>query len=214
MSSSKAPKELSKNERLNLAIAEYRKVFSIYQNSEDPQKKPSIASIALSYGVVSSTLDRRVAGQTHSYREAREDHQRLSPGEEQALKTWILQVAEWGWSPRVSHIRFMAIEMLKEKGDREALGKNWIAGFLNRHQELLSRFSQPLDKDRTATHDSEKLLRWFQLVESVIQKYDIQPKDTYNMDEKGFALGVAGRAKVVCSQDDLQVYATQDGNRE
>ena len=51
-------------------------------------------------------------------------------------------------------------------------------------------------------------------MEPVIQKYDIQPEDTYNMDEKGFALGVAGRAKVVCSRDDLQVYATQDGNRE
>ena len=51
-------------------------------------------------------------------------------------------------------------------------------------------------------------------MESVIQKYDIQPEDTYNMDEKGFALGVAGRVKVICSQDDLQVYATQDGNRE
>ena len=215
MSSSKTPKELPKTVRLDQAIAEYNRALLVYQNDSDPRaKKPNVQAIARYHGIISSTLGRRIAGQTHPQQEALAERQRLSPAEEQALETWILQVGEWGWPPRVSHVRFMASEMLKDKGDHEVLGKNWVAGFLHRHEELQSRFSQPLDKERAATHDPEKLLRWFQLFETTIQKYDIQQEDTYNMDEKGFALGVAGRAKVICSRDDLQVYVTQDGNRE
>ena len=34
------------------------------------------------------------------------------------------------------------------------------------------------------------------------------------MDEKGFALGVAGRTRVICFREDLQICVTQDGTRE
>lgn len=34
------------------------------------------------------------------------------------------------------------------------------------------------------------------------------------MDETGFALGVTGRTRVICPRADLQIYVTQDGNRE
>ena len=108
----------------------------------------------------------------------------------------------------------MASEILLDRGDHRPLGINWVSKFLSRHSELQSRFSQPLDKDRAATHDSHLLLHWFQLVRSVIQEYDIQKEDTYNMDEKGSALGGTGKARVICFREDIQVYKTQDGNRE
>lgn len=211
----KRPKEPPKNERLDDAIAEYMKALIAYRNNSDPHKKsPSVRLIALSHGIIPSTLGRRVAGQTHSHQEASEDQQRLTPVEEQALKGWIFQVAEWGWPPKVSQVKFMATEMLVDKGDNRALGYNWMTGFLRRNSDLQSRFSQPLDQERAATHDPEVLLRWFQLVGSIIQKYDIQQADTYNMDETGFALGVTGRTRVICPRADLQIYVTQDGNRE
>ncbi len=34
------------------------------------------------------------------------------------------------------------------------------------------------------------------------------------MDEKGAALGGAGKARVICPKSNFQVYKTQDGNRE
>ena len=214
MPSSKTPKETSKTVRLDQAIAEYNQALLAHQNNPQENPKPLIQPIALSHGIVPTTLNRRLAGKTHSYQEAHTFEQRLSPEEEHALKTWILQMGEWGWPPRVSQVRFMATEMLIAKNDHKELGKNWVAGFLERHEELQSRFSQSLDKERAATYDAEKLLRWFQLVETIIQKHDIQQADTYNMDEKGFALGVAGRARVICSRNDLHIYVTQDGNRE
>lgn len=108
----------------------------------------------------------------------------------------------------------MVYEMLVEKGDHRPLGRHWIGKFLSRHEELQSRFSQPLDKERAATHKVETIMRWFRLVESVIQKYDIQKEDTYNIDEKGNALGNAGKSRIICSKYDLSAYKAQDGSRE
>ena len=34
------------------------------------------------------------------------------------------------------------------------------------------------------------------------------------MDEKGFALGDAGKMRVLCSKHNMQTYVTQDGSRE
>ena len=211
---SKAPKEVPVQARLDLAINEYTQALSVYDSSDPRQQKPSIRRIAKYYDVVPSTMSRRIGGLTHSRQKAHDHEQRLTPEEEQALKTWILQVTEWGWPPRVSLVRHMVCEMLKEKGDDVELGVNWIGRFLHRHEELSSRFSQPLDKERTATHDAERLLRWFQLVESVVQKYDIREEDTYNMDETGTSLGSAGSMRVICPRDSLQVYRAQDGSRE
>lgn len=212
---SKDPKELPKHIRQDLAIDEYHQVLTAFEISSDPQKKkPHLTPIALYYGLVPTTLARRIAGKTRSHQEAHQHEQRLSPAEEQALESWVLQVAEWGWPPRVTSVRHMAKEMLAEKDDHKELGINWVASFLRRHPDLQSRFSQPLDKERVATHDPAKLLRWFQLVGSVIQKYDIQTADTYNMDEKGSALGSNAKTRVICSKHDVHAYKAQDGSRE
>ncbi len=211
----KAPEELSKNERLDLAIEEYRKAFLVYNTSDDfNAKQPSVRLIPREYGVIHNTLLRRVTGKTQSHHETHVDEQRLSPTEEEALKSWIFQVTEWGWPPRVSRVRYMACEILVAKNDYRKLGINWVYRYVGRHSELRSCFSQPLDKERAATHDPQILLRWFELVRSTIQKYDIRQEDTYNMDEKGLALGGADKARVICPKTSFQVYKSQDGNRE
>ena len=207
--------ELPQKERLDLAIQEYnRRLTAFLDGTSESKKKPAVGPVARSWGLVETTLTRRINGQTKSHHQAHEEEQRLTPVEEQALKSWILTVAEWGWPPTVSLVRHMVYEMLVEKGDHRPLGMHWIQKFLSRHEDLQSRFSQPLDKERAATHDVKKLLGWFALVESVIQKYDIQKEDTYNMDEKGNALGNAGKSRIICSKHDLSAYKAQDGSRE
>ena len=147
-------KEVPKHVRLGLAIDEYQKAYAAHLS--DPQKKkPAIKPIAMSYGLIPSTLGRRIAGKTHTHQEAHEDKQRLSPLEEQALKSRILQLTERGSSLRVSQVRQMAGEILVEKGDHKKLGINWVYKFLERHSELSSRFSQSLDKAAPPTSDPQ-----------------------------------------------------------
>ena len=84
----KPEKELPKQVRLDLATGEYHEALAAYQNPSDPQKKkPFVEPIALKYGLVPSTLGRRITGKTHAYQEAHTDEQRLTPIEEQSLKS-------------------------------------------------------------------------------------------------------------------------------
>ena len=45
------------------------------------------------------------------------------------------------------------------------------------------------------------------------KEYDVQIEDTYNMDEKGFAMGLLGKHRVICPKGQTSTL-TQDGNRE
>ena len=49
---------------------------------------------------------------------------------------------------------------------------------------------------------------------STKQKHGILYEDIYNMDEKGFMMGVAGSAKVIISKHEKQAFSAQSGNRE
>ena len=47
-----------------------------------------------------------------------------------------------------------------------------------------------------------------------MEEYKIQPENTYNMDEKGFLIGVLQKTKRVWSKSTEIRGASQDGNRE
>ena len=47
-----------------------------------------------------------------------------------------------------------------------------------------------------------------------MKKYAIQPGNLYNVDEKGFMMGVAKRCKVICCRRRRVPRLTQDGSRE
>ena len=78
---------------------------------------------------------RKINGKTQSSQKTHENDQRLTSEEEQALKKWILKMAEWGLPARITHVREMVIEMLGDKGDRRPLGKNWITLFLHFNED-------------------------------------------------------------------------------
>ena len=95
----KNPEELPKEVRLDLAIDEYKQAFLVYHmsfESMEKKRKPSARSIAKQYGLIHTTLKRRIIDKTQSRQEAHESEQRLSDLKENALKAWILQIAEWG----------------------------------------------------------------------------------------------------------------------
>ena len=74
----------------------------------------SIAKAANIHGVSKSTLRDRINGAIPKA-EASQNMQRLSPGEEEALASWMLLLASWGWPVRVEQLRGMACELLQAK---------------------------------------------------------------------------------------------------
>ena len=147
-----AEKELPKQVRLDLAIDEYQKAFAAHQAHpyDHHNPKPAVKPIAFKYGIIPSTLYRRIAGKTHPYQDAHKLQQRLNPVEEQVLKSLILGMTELGSPLKVSHVRYLAAKILIERGDHRKLGINWVSKFLERHPDLSSQYNKRVDEECAA----------------------------------------------------------------
>ena len=127
--------------------------------------------------------------------------QLLTPAEERAIVRWIVQLEEFGFPPRVRHVK-EAIVLLKhpELGLEEeaiegyfegAIGKKYLTRFLNRHPDLVSKLSSNFDKRCIKQSDPGVIQRHFARVQQMQKKYSITEGNTYNMDEKGFRQGIS-----------------------
>jgi hypothetical protein len=111
----------------------------------------------------------------------------------------------------------MAEELLIAKGEdltKNPLGKNWQSSFLSRHLDLKSMFTTPQDKNRYLSEDYGIISHFFDLYSETVTEHDIQPEDTYNMDEKGAMMGVIGQQRCIVSKSEKRPKYAQDGNRE
>ena len=108
----------------------------------------------------------------------------------------------------------MAKELLKAKGDTELIKKNWPSSFLKRHPLLKSVFTTPQDRNRQLSKDYDIIAHWFDLYQETVKEHNIQPEDTYNIDEKGAAIGVIEKQRYIVSKNERRPKSTQDKNRE
>jgi len=179
----------------------------------------SFRTLALLYQVPSSTLADRARGGL-SRQESHVHQQRLTPAMEKALAAWCKQLDDWGFPPRMDLLLAMAEALAQQRADEEedptlaGLGKRWVGNFLKRHPELAAKYGTQLDRQREYTSHLPTLRDYFRKVQRLIRKYNLKPKDIFNMDEKGFIIGRSSRAKVVCRSGRRPPRVTQDGTRE
>jgi hypothetical protein len=57
-----------------------------------------------------------------------------------------------------------------------------------------------MDRNRHEADLEWKYKRYFNLLHSTMDKYNILPENTYNMDEKGFIIGALRKSKRVFSR--------------
>ncbi|KAF2436707.1 hypothetical protein EJ08DRAFT_644334, partial [Tothia fuscella] len=68
--------------------------------------------------------------------------------------------------------------------------------FLKRWSDTLdSSFLSTIDKNRQAIDNYTEYRVYFNKVEIVIRKYRVLPQNTYNIDEKGFLIGLLQKSK-------------------
>jgi hypothetical protein len=81
------------------------------------------------------------------------------------------------------------------------VSKAWVTRFINRHRDnLISKWTSGIDAVRHRADSQRKYKLYFDLLYNKIKYYDVLPSNTYNMDEKGFMIGVIGRTKRVFSR--------------
>jgi len=201
------PGELSQDERIELAIEDY--------NTEIIEKgRASMREHAKRRRIPYKTLQKRIKKGVKSRKNWAQARQRLTVAEEEVLEEYCLQLEKWGSPTRISQLRHMAEELLQAKGQTQRTGKNWPGQFLKRHPTLKSVFISPQDRNRQLSEDPEIITHWFELYHNVVSEHNIQPEDTYNIDEKGAAMGIIVEERCIVSKSEKQPKSVQDGNRE
>lgn len=159
-------------------------------------------------------MQARMAGR-RSLERLHQDQQLLTPGGEIPILDSIERMYSWGRPYRVSQVIHLATEILMKRTLAPPfIGVNWVSRFLLRHPSLKSRFSTPKDRERIVAEDVGVFRKWFDLFIGQVNKYKIKPRNIYNMDEKGYAMGMIGKARVIVSQHDRVAYMMQEGSRE
>jgi hypothetical protein len=199
--------EKPKEERI-LAAAEW------YLSLRDSQISMSIRLAAKRHGVPWESVRNRVKGVV-SRKKAIEDFQKLTVFEEGIIESYCNTLYGWGWPARIHQVRRMAMEILKDKGDIRPLGINWHLSFLQRHSDLKSKISEPRSMDRILAQDRSTFIAWFDLFLKQKKQYEVYDDDVYNMDEKGVALGVAGKQRVIIPKTEKNPHTSGgSGSRE
>jgi hypothetical protein len=101
----------------------------------------------------------------------------------------------------------------------QEISESWVTRFLHRNNDrLISKWSKAMDAVRHHADSHLKYQLYFDLLYEKIALYNIQACNTYNMDEKGFLIGILGRSKRLFSRQMWEkkevTAALQDGERE
>ena len=180
----------------------------------DIGEKPRYAEIARKYGVDRSTLSRRHRGVCASRKQANDQQRHLNNAQELELVRYIDKLVKRGLPPTREMIRNFAAEIAQVY-----VGKNWADRFIERHKiHLISRWASGIDNNRHKADSAEKYKLFFELLEQKIEQYNIQPQHMYNMDEKGFLIGILSKMKRIFTRRRYESGEAknqlQDGNRE
>ncbi|KAM9936706.1 hypothetical protein OXX80_003745 [Metschnikowia pulcherrima] len=126
--------------------------------------------------------------------------QKLTCVEEESLLQKILLLDDLGFAPQASEVRAMADLLLKERGNTpaEKVGQKLAYNFVNRQEELVSRFSRRFDYKKAKAEDPEVIQDWFERVKETIVRYGIVDEDIYNFDETGLSMGITVSKRVIC----------------
>lgn len=182
--------------------------------SREPGEKLVYQHFADRFGVSRTTLSRRHRGIQGSQTEQYNDARALHPRQEAELLKYIKKLTKEGLPPTKPMIRNFASPIAKRE-----LSRRWVDRFCDRHRiDLISKNTTGIDRVRHQADSPAKYNEYFDLLYHKIKKYNVQPENTYNMDEKGCMIGVIGRSKRVFSravyEAEGRAKVIQDGNRE
>jgi hypothetical protein len=182
--------------------------------SQEPEERSSYRKIAAKHGVSYSTLSRRHKGVQGSITTKAVNQQKLHPTQEAELILYLKDLTKRGLPPTREMTRNFASQIAKKE-----VGEGWVTRFLARNNNhLISQWTVGMDAVRHHADSESKYKLYFDLIYQKIIQYEVEPRHTYNMDEKGFMIGITGRSKRIFSKqvwEQKEVRASlQDGSRE
>jgi len=187
-------------------------------------KYKSYAEAADVLNVPLSSIYNRVNGRSTRV-QVHEHEQLLSEEEETELARWIRELTVAGYPPKPYALREMA-EAIRTRRiigindasityvSYEAIGEQWLKWFMSRHPELDLLIAEQIEAARILDTSRPILEKWFNDFRSVIDEFDIQQCDIYNMDETGFSIGSIKATRVIIDRTQNIRYQAYPGRQE
>jgi hypothetical protein len=169
---------------------------------------------AKKHGFWRPTLTRRHQAATLSNASKSINQRKLDEQQEQELVRYIARLARQCLPPTRALIQNFASDVAKSP-----VSESWVTRFIGRHSiHLISKWTAGMDNNRHQADSGAKYSLYFDLLGDKITHYGIEPRYTYNMDQKGFLIGITGRSKRIFSRRMWERKefraAIQDGSRE
>lgn len=141
----------------------------------------------------STTFTEHHQGRRTSHAESQLHQRLLHPRDEVELVQYIRRLTERHILPKTQMIINFATPLCRwEPSD------SWVTRFLTRNSNtLITAWTNPMDTNRHNTDSSERYRLYLNLLHGKVTEFDVLPENTYNMDEKGFMIGVLGKTKRV-----------------
>jgi hypothetical protein len=74
----------------------------------------------------------------------------------------------------------------------------WVTQLLYRYpDDLTTAWATPIESTRYAADNYKRYYLYFNLLTKKVKEFDVLPKNTYNIDEKGFIIRVIRKTKRV-----------------
>ncbi|KAJ8107204.1 hypothetical protein OPT61_g9027 [Boeremia exigua] len=157
---------------------------------------PINEALAAIEAVNRSTLARRHRRVQNSQEAKHSNQQKLTLQQEAELVKYIEELTSRQIPPTREMIRNFASAVAKEP-----VSESWVTRFINKYTiDLISKYSTGMDSDRHNADSHSKYKLYFDLLQAKIDEYNVEVEDTYNMDEKGFLIGITTRTKHVFSR--------------
>jgi hypothetical protein len=170
--------------------------------------------VAKRYGVDEATLRRRHQGKCTMRAEAAQMRQKLNPKQEKELCKYINTLTESVLPPTRIMVASFASQICKKEVEM-----NWVSRFLKHHQDkLLLKWTTEMDCVQHKADTEGSYSDYFTLLNHKFDKYKVLPKNMYNMNEKGFMLGILKGSLCIFSKASWKAEkvkeALQDGSHE
>ena len=103
-------------------------------------------------------------------------------------------MAQWIYKPRISSSTISGVNF-------DIVSQQWLSRFFRHHPELSSVMSNKIDAKLVKGTYPTCLMKWFVDLRYVIDEYQIEPENIYNIDENGFSIGEIEASKVIINTE-------------
>lgn len=185
-------------------------------------KEMGIKKASAVFHVPSTTLRRRARNRnkrtTNSQKDLGGRQPLLCKMLETDLVNYIIKMEEMFFGLTMEDVRKLAFQMAKRNSllketTKDALGKDWLKGFLKRHAEISLRTPEATSAARSRGFNRQIVTKFFDIYEMLMDKHQFLPQNIYSVDETGMTTVQGSGSKVLALKGRKQVGCLTSAER-